>query len=131
MKNQIQLKTLTIICVLSFLMLSAAIAHEWMAPKKEAARPNPLENNSQVMDAGQKIYSQLCIDCHGNDARGLSPDITGLAEYTPDLQKTSKTHSDGDLFWKIKTGRGEMPSFMQNLDEEEIWSIIHFINDIK
>lgn len=131
MKNRVYLKTIAIMGVLFFIMLSAGIAHEWMAPKKEAARPNPLENNTQVIDAGQKIYARLCIDCHGKDARGLPPEITGLATPTPDLQKTRKTHSDGDLFWKIKTGRGDMPSFMQSLDDEEVWSVVHFINSMK
>lgn len=37
------------------------------------------------------------------------------------------SHADGDFFWNIQEGRGEMPAFNEDLTEMEIWSIISFI----
>lgn len=111
------------------LMLSMAFAHEWMAPEKEAALPNPLESSPGVIRQGQTLYSDFCLHCHGPDTRGLAPDVTGLERRPPDLQKAIRYHSDGDFFWKIKTGRGEMPSFESELRPDEIWEIIIFIKN--
>ena len=36
-------------------------------------------------------------------------------------------HPDGDFFWKIQEGRGDMPSFNDDLSEEQIWEIINYI----
>lgn len=46
---------------------------------------------------------------------------------TPNLKQRLKTHSDGDFFWKINEGRGQMPSFKDELSDEEKWYIINYI----
>lgn len=112
-------------------MSSGVFAHEWMAPKKEAEIKNPLGKDEQIMRLGRDIYSQFCIDCHGEDAKGMDPETIGFDRRPPDLQKTLKSHSDGDIFWKIKTGRKNMPSFKEDLEEREIWSVIHYIHSLR
>lgn len=38
--------------------------------------------------------------------------------------------TDGDLFWKISTGRGAMPSWKQ-LPERERWALVRFIRTLE
>ncbi|MDX2507943.1 MAG: c-type cytochrome [Desulfobacterales bacterium] len=107
-----------------------AFAHGWMAPKKEAEKKNPIKKDEQTIHLGQTIFSEFCMDCHGKDAKGMGSGAVGLDSPPPDLQKTLKSHSDGDFFWKIKTGRKEMPSFKNDLEEKEIWSVIHYLRSL-
>ena len=36
-------------------------------------------------------------------------------------------HTDGDFFWKIQNGKGEMPSFKEDLSGNDIWNVINYI----
>ena len=107
-----------------------AFAHGWMAPKKEAAKKNPIKMNEQAISLGKSIYDEFSMNCHGKDGKGKGPGAVGLKHRPQNLLKTMKSHSDGDLFWKIKTGRTDMPSFEEDLDEKEIWSVIHYLRSL-
>jgi mono/diheme cytochrome c family protein len=40
------------------------------APKKEVARRNPLERDSDAVAAGRKLFALHCAECHGEMAEG-------------------------------------------------------------
>ena len=119
----------SIICLAAIVIFSelTVTAHEWMAPKEFADIQNPLPVEPETISHGKGLYQQLCSDCHGENLAGLSAEITGLTKPTPNLKARLKTHSDGDFFWKIENGKGDMPSFKDELNDEEIWSILQFI----
>ena len=98
-----------------------------MAPREEAALPNPVAMERRTLESGEATYRQHCAVCHGERVEGLSAAETGLSSDTPDLKKRLLSHTDGDFFWKIKNGRGEMPSFQDDLSDTQIWEVIHFI----
>ena len=110
-----------VICVLVSFIPEAAMAHSWKAPKEASTKQNPVEKSEQSINSGMKLYNQFCAGCHGRSAKGDGEIIP------PDLEKRAKHHSDGDFFWKIQHGRGEMPSFKDELQEKEIWDIINYI----
>jgi mono/diheme cytochrome c family protein len=110
-----------------FCFVTIAYAHDWMAPKKDATIKNPVVRNEQSLLLGRTLYNEFCTHCHGISGKGLDSEEIGLKKRPTNLQKTLKTHSDGDIFWKIKTGREEMPSFKEDLEENETWSVIHYI----
>jgi mono/diheme cytochrome c family protein len=120
---------LTMGCLLLMfcLWVVEGIAHEWMAPKDAAGIKNPIVLNDTSVAEGQKIYSQNCAECHGDNLEGLSAEASGLEMAPPNLKKRIKSHSDGDFFWKIQHGRGDMPSFSDDLSEEQIWELINYI----
>jgi mono/diheme cytochrome c family protein len=120
-----------LICLIIFLCIPVWVfAHEWMAPKKNSLIENPVKRDALSIGLGQTIFSQNCVGCHGEDAKGMNPETSGLELRPPDLTMSIKSHSDGDFFWKIRTGRDEMPSFKEDLGTKEIWSIIHFIHSL-
>lgn len=116
-----------IICLLLFSDLS--FAHGWKAPDEAAKIKNPIPSNDTSHDNGKKIYLDNCAYCHGDNALGLSKDDTSLPMDTPNLIKRLNSHTEGDFFWKIQNGRGEMPSFKEELSDKDIWNIINFIKD--
>ena len=81
------------------------------APKKE--------NNLQ---AGQRLYRQYCMACHGPDRKGSGNN--------PSILETNKKYGADSLLTLINNGRRMMPAQKQ-LDEAEKKVIITFILDIK
>lgn len=109
------------------LSVNTASAHGWMAPKKDSAVNNPIPLTEVSSHRGKEVFEQNCAACHGEDIEGIDAQEIGLTTRPPNLKERLRTHSDGDFFWKIRTGRGEMPQFKENLSEEEIWDIINYI----
>ncbi|MBT8362489.1 MAG: c-type cytochrome [Desulfobacterales bacterium] len=126
--------TNTVVGLSSFLLLisiltAEGIAHDWMAPQKAAEIKNPFMMEDQSIQRGKDIYVQNCATCHGDDMQGRTAAEAGLEMGPPDLKKRISTHSDGDFFWKIQNGRGDMPGFRGDLPENETWDVINYIRD--
>jgi mono/diheme cytochrome c family protein len=91
---------------------------DWTAPLKDAARPNPLANQTGMVAGGQKLYRQRCNTCHGENGRGTSR--------APSLEADDvQAQTDGALFWKITSGNTHagMPSF-SFLPEAQRWQLV-------
>ena len=126
-------KSISLICFMMSLALFLSLfvvesmAHEWMAPPQAAKKNNPIPASQDSVHRGKDAYSMNCASCHGENLEGLEAEVMGLETNTPDLKKRLKTHSDGDFFWKIQNGKGDMPSFQENLSETQIWDVINYI----
>lgn len=121
---------ITLTSVLALFISSNVLAHGWMAPKDLALQKNPVAMNSDSIKSGKKIYAENCAYCHGGNAKGNTSAVLGLDTDPPNLQKRIKSHSDGDFFWKIQNGRGDMPTFKDELQANEIWSIINYLRNL-
>jgi mono/diheme cytochrome c family protein len=115
--------------VLAGVVVVQALAHSWMAPEEAAEMANPVASDEESVRRGKEVYNNICAACHGEDLEGLKAEETGLEMDTPNLKHRLKTHSEGDFFWKINEGRGEMPSFKDELTDEEMWHIINHIRE--
>jgi cytochrome c5 len=99
----------------------------WMAPEQEAHAENPVPADQGSVVRGKKLFLQNCSACHGENAEGLDAQILGLDKNPPNLKERIKMHPDGDFYWKIQEGRGDMPSFNEDLADEQIWEVINYI----
>lgn len=74
---------------------------------------------------GQTIYENYCASCHGMPSEGnfvlMIPSPGDPATEQFQLQK------DGALFHKVKEGRGGMPSFVDVLGDDELWSLVAYM----
>jgi thiosulfate dehydrogenase len=80
--------------------------------------------------AGAKLYMANCAVCHGSKGSDGSNVAKGL--YIPAPQFTKHSVDDdpeGETYWKIEHGIRftGMPSFKDNLTEEQIWQIAYFL----
>ena len=115
------------IAVALFIGLGIAVAHEWMAPADEGKRPNPIAADQKSLAQGRIAYLDNCAACHGEKIEGMKAEDAGLETDSPDLKQRLLSHTDGDFFWKIRNGRGDMPSFQDELSDNEIWNVINYI----
>lgn len=116
--------------VLILFLHGLCFAHSWMAPADAAKKKNPVPIAAESVIQGQTIFAELCASCHGIKATGISKEITGLGKDSPNLPNRLETHTDGDFHWKILNGKGDMPSFKEELSENETWDIVNYIRSL-
>jgi mono/diheme cytochrome c family protein len=108
----------------------ALFAHDWNAPKEAAQRQNPVQKDAAAIERGQKLYQQFCANCHGKTGQGDGPLAAALKPKPANLAERAGHHTDGDFAWKIANGRGVMPGFKDQLQENQIWEVTHFIQSL-
>jgi mono/diheme cytochrome c family protein len=100
---------------------------EWKAPARAARKPNPLPADAASLKAGKVVYIAECVDCHGRRGAGDGPGTKDLKSKVPPLTNPDIwRQSDGALFWKISTGRGDMPGFEDMLGDEKRWQVLNY-----
>ncbi len=104
-----------------------AWGHEWIAPPAASKIENPIAATTESIKTGYALFQDYCASCHGKSSQGLAPSVTGFEITTPNLIISSQRHTDGDLLWKIQTGRGKMPSFQNGVPPSDIWHIINYL----
>ncbi len=103
----------------------------WKAPAWADTLKNPFADNAQAIQAGQKIYAQLCAICHGNSGKGDG--VAGMALNPRPADLTSEQvqkQSDGAIYWKITTGRPPMASYQASLTDEQRWQLVSYIRSL-
>lgn len=105
-------------------------AAHWMAPPSEAALENPIVSSADSINKGQQLFQQNCASCHGVNADGKGMAGMMLNPKPADLRAMSGAHPDGDFAWKIREGRGAMPSWKNQLNDDQVWHLVNFIQNL-
>jgi putative copper export protein/mono/diheme cytochrome c family protein len=94
-------------------------------PTSYVESPEPFAVPS--LATGGAIYRQQCVACHGEDGEGDGPLATELPIVPPDLASPDiVTRPEGDLFWSLTMGAGEMPSFAA-LAVKQRWDLVVYL----
>ena len=125
--------TVGVVAVVAVLALGADVGAQgkWVAPPEAKNIKNPLAKSEKVIAAAKKIVEANCVACHGAKGVGDGPAAPALpvkpANWTaPAVQG----ESDGEIFWKISSGRGPMPPW-KHLSENDRWALVHYIRTLK
>ena len=104
---------------------------KWVAPRAQAANKNPITANESSVTAGQKVYAKRCLECHGKTGNGDGPDAADLGIHPAKLSDPStREQTDGELFWKITTGKKPMPSYGSRLSPTDRWNVINYLRTL-
>jgi mono/diheme cytochrome c family protein len=110
--------------------MAMTMKNHWTAPDEALKKVNPVARDSVSVAQGKKLYFNFCAGCHGDKAQGNGPYAASLSTKPSDLKAMSGGHEDGDFAWKITNGRGDMPSWKDDLKTEEIWSLVNYIQSL-
>jgi len=110
-------------------MMGAKSGH-WMAPSTAAEQKNPISSTKHSVAKGSQLYQSNCAACHGATAKGDGMAGMMLNPRPADLVEMSGGHPDGDFAYKIREGRGAMPSWKNVLNEQQIWHLVNFIQTL-
>ena len=130
------MKSLKLIFASALLMLISfsllAQPKPWIVPANFKTMKNPVAAGDASTKAGLVLYTKNCASCHGKAGLGDGVKARSLKQFPGDFSKTDyQNQSDGDLFYKTKFGRDEMPKYDGKLSDDDIWNIINCTRTFK
>ena len=90
---------------------------------------SPIPNTPESRSRGQELYEVKCASCHGINGDGKGGLGKGLKPPPPDFSDPHmmKEMTDGEIFWKIATGKGPMPAYGKEFTQKERWDLVNYI----
>jgi mono/diheme cytochrome c family protein len=130
------MKTLKLFLVSSLLMFYGislvAQPKPWVVPANFKTMKNPVALGDASTKAGQVLYTKNCASCHGKAGLGDGVKARSLKDFPGDFSKADfQTQTDGDLFFKTKTGRAEMPKYEGKLTDNDMWNVVNYMRTFK
>ena len=107
-------------------------AAELTIPPEAAQKPNPVKPTPAVLATAKKTWGIDCAMCHGADGSGTG-DLGGdmklkLLDYRdPDALKNM---TDGELYWIIEKGKGQMTGEADRVKQPEIWGLVLYVRSM-
>ncbi|MFZ9700102.1 MAG: c-type cytochrome [Flavobacteriales bacterium] len=106
--------------------------------KAIAELKNPLGQSAYHLDEGKRLYNVYCIACHGKEGKGDGPVVKVLlAKDNYGLQPPAyssdqlKGISEGQIFYAMHYGKGNMGSYASQLSAVERWQITRFVQTLQ
>jgi mono/diheme cytochrome c family protein len=104
---------------------------EYKIPPTDAARVNPVKPTEESLAKGKKLYGYDCAMCHGKEGNGkgdMASDMKNVTDFTnPDALKN---RTDGELFYVIRKGKGEMPPEGDRAKDDDIWNMVNYVRSL-
>jgi mono/diheme cytochrome c family protein len=100
-------------------------------PPEARKKENPVPKVREALESGQALFVSQCAMCHDEGGKGRGDLAMSLKMKVPDLTdpKLQKKRTDGDWFYIISQGHGQMPG-EKRLAETSRWEMIHFIRTL-
>jgi len=119
------MKKIVFLCMFACWFEFSVSAQEWIVPENRRSRLSPFEFTDQSRKAGENSYNTNCLSCHGNPGKN---NMIVLEPSPPDMvSQQAQRNTDGELYYKIAEGRGQMPTFKNVMPSNEIWNIIAYV----
>jgi len=71
---------------------------------------------------GQPLYQTHCARCHGVDGKGVVPGARNFNDWD-----YMRGESPAYFYASVAQGRGQMPSFRDNLTSDELWDVVFYV----
>lgn len=125
-----------LIALTFFLGLATANAQsKWVAPSTAKTIKNPLKGTLGDLKGGKKIFTEMCVICHGIKAKGDGIAAAALNPKPANFNsKIIQDQTDGELFWKISNGNAPtaaMAAYKDILTETQRWQMVAYIRTFK
>ncbi|MFW5759445.1 MAG: c-type cytochrome [Cyclobacteriaceae bacterium] len=92
---------------------------------------SPLDSTEQVLQQGQVLYASFCQSCHGGAGAGDGP-VGKVYRGVPSFQaSTVKNLSEGHIFHVITYGIRRMSGYGTQLDVNERWKIVKYVQTLQ
>ncbi len=100
-----------------------------------AAVSNPVQR-APGLDRGHQVFAVNCAPCHGRNGDGQSvvAEHFKARGFVPpvDFRDTrAQGRADGELYWIIVNGLGNMPPFGDLLPDDDVWSAVYAVREIQ
>lgn len=109
----------------------AGEAQPTTVPEKEKQRKNPVPNVPEAIESGKNLFNSQCAMCHGAKGDGRGDIALQQKLRIPDFTdpKVQLQRTDGELFYILGHGHGDMPA-EKRLADQNRWEIILYIRSL-
>lgn len=113
--------------------------YDRMTPEGQALE-NPYPADEAHLATGEKMFDIYCTTCHGAQGKGgaeVMRNGNGIARYPVPAAmlsgpgNSSKMRSDGYVYLTIRNGGNIMKGYNISMNDEEMWSIVHYIRTLE
>src|SRR5580693_2113143 len=110
----------------------AAAPAQSAIPADAAHMVNPVKPTAESQAHAKKQYGYDCAMCHGENGNGKG-DLVGdmkltLKDYTDPA--ALKDLTDGQIFYIIKNGKGQMPGEGDRAKPDDIWNMVIYVRSL-
>jgi mono/diheme cytochrome c family protein len=111
---------------------STAATAEFKIPAEAAKRTNPVKPDETSIAAGKKRFGYDCAMCHGEKGDGHGELATSAKLKVPDYRDpaTLGNRTDGELFYIIQHGKGDMPEEGDRAKPGDIWNLVNYVRHL-
>lgn len=98
-------------------------------PLEAVNAPNPVKATAESLGRAKKIYGYECSMCHGDDGAGTGDLAKNMKAKMPDFRdpSTLKAQTDGELYYVINHGKGEMEGEGPRVKPENTWDLVNYL----
>ncbi len=122
-----------ILLIITMACYCSLMAQEaWIVPETENKVISPIDlADDKNIEKGEKIFGKVCWTCHGEEGLGDGVAAEALDPKPADLTSAAvQAQSEGDFYWKITKGRGNMVGYEDALSDKQRWQLVAFIKSL-
>ncbi|MHB8540853.1 MAG: c-type cytochrome [Candidatus Acidiferrales bacterium] len=110
----------------------APAASAAVLPADAAKLANPVKPTAASIAAGKQMYGYDCAMCHGANGSGKGDLAADMKLTLKDYREPAslKDMSDGEMFYIIQKGKGDMSGEGDRQKPEEIWNMINYLRSL-
>lgn len=96
------------------------------------ALKNPVPLDDKTLKEGEVLYLRFCSACHGKKGAGNGK-VAQHDAINPTAFNSAKlsVYTPGQIYHTIMYGQGVMGSYASQLEYEERWKVVHFIQTLQ
>jgi len=102
-------------------------------PAAEAAKMvNPTKATPESIALGKKAYGTDCAMCHGKEGAGDGDLVDAMKLKLRDYRdpESLKSMTDGEIFWIIDKGKGQMSGEEGRMKPGQIWNVVNYVRSL-
>ncbi len=115
---------LALICI--SIVFAAMQKKDWVVPEEAKGLKNPVQPSEAALKAAKTLYTDHCVQCHGETGKGDGSEAMMYDPLPADLTDAKRMApvTDGEIFYKISEGKDPMPTFKKRMNEEQRWQLV-------
>jgi mono/diheme cytochrome c family protein len=114
---------------LSFSQDASPVSPPYKVPDDLMGKSNPVKPTPESLAHARKMWGYDCAICHGASGDGKGDLAASMKAPMKDFRDPTalKDISDGELFYIIKIGKGEMPSEGDRAKTDDLWNMVALV----
>jgi mono/diheme cytochrome c family protein len=108
---------------------TAAPANAAPVPAEFLRMVNPVKPTAESQAFARKMYGFACAMCHNENGNGKGDMAAGMKTAPKDFTNpvALSNYSDGEIYYIIRNGRGDMQGEGDRLKPDQLWNMVLYV----